>query len=67
MKKTIKWFGIFTVLTLFIVCIDININKLNISPTIEDQVRIINLVTAVVLIFVIIRFIFIIARKLKKK
>jgi hypothetical protein len=65
MKKTIKWFGIFAVLTLFIVCIDINLNRLNISPTNEDQVRIINLVTVGVLIFIIIRFIMV--RKLKKK
>jgi hypothetical protein len=65
MKKSFKWFGIFAVLTLFIVCIDININKSNICPINEDQIRIINLVAAGVVIFVIVRII--IVRKLKKK
>jgi hypothetical protein len=65
MKKSIQWVGIFALLTLFIVCIDININKSNISPTNEDLIRIINLVTASVFILVIFRFI--IVRKLKKK
>ncbi len=65
MKQIFKWFGVFAALTLFIVCIDININKSNISPTNEDQIRIINLVTAGVMIFVIARIIR--ARKFNKK
>jgi hypothetical protein len=65
MKNYFKWFEIFAALTLFIVCIDININKSNISPSNEDQIRIVNLVTASVFILVIFRFI--IVRKLKKK
>jgi hypothetical protein len=65
MKKSLQWIGIFALLALFNICVDININKSNISPTSEGQIRIINLFIACALIFVIIRFI--IVRKLRKK